>query len=204
MKIKPTYSRRNVFLDIETLALDQANPEGALSALTGRVVCIGLLIDDGQTVLEHSLIDSDELALLRSFWALVRPGDLFVGFNILDFDLPFIRQRCWINSVRPSRRVDLRRYYSADCLDLMQTWCNWHASKYPKLDTLASVLGCGKKNGRGDEVGKWWAAGQLDRIAEYCRNDVRITCKLFHRMMFQSLPDRFKPIEPVSESDRNF
>ncbi len=47
MRILPTPTRRNVVLDIETLSLDPADPQGALSALTGRIVCICLLFDDG-------------------------------------------------------------------------------------------------------------------------------------------------------------
>ncbi len=50
MRIKPTPTRRNVVLDIETLSLDPVDSKGALSALAGRIVCIGMLFDDGVEV----------------------------------------------------------------------------------------------------------------------------------------------------------
>ena len=42
-----TQDRRLVVLDMETVALDSGIPKGALDAMNGHIVCIGLLIDDG-------------------------------------------------------------------------------------------------------------------------------------------------------------
>jgi hypothetical protein len=43
---KATSYRRIAVLDIETIAIDPADTKGALDALTGRIVCAGLLFDD--------------------------------------------------------------------------------------------------------------------------------------------------------------
>jgi 3'-5' exonuclease len=195
MKIKPTATRRNVFLDIETITQDQSDPKGALSGLTGQVVCICALIDDGRQITEHTLIERDESSLLRSFWSLVRDGDVFIGHNVLGFDLPFLRQRSWIRDIRPSRRIDLRRFYSADVLDTQQIFSNWGATKFPGLDSLATALGCGSKSGHGCDVAEWWAKGDLKEIADYCRQDVWITLKVFNRLMFLPIPERFAVLE---------
>jgi hypothetical protein len=64
MRFTPGYNRRNMFIDIETVALNPEDEKGALSAATGRVVCVGLLIDDGHTIDEATLIDADERCLL--------------------------------------------------------------------------------------------------------------------------------------------
>jgi DNA polymerase elongation subunit (family B) len=197
MRITPTPKRRNVVLDIETLSLDPTDSQGALSAMTGRIACIGLLFDDGNSITEESFIDEDERGLLIQFWEHVEQTDLFVGHNVLNFDLPFIRQRSWILDVRPSRRIDLRRFYSKDLLDTMQIWCNWGATKYPSLDGLGEVLGCGCKSGPGSNVADWWSAGNRAAIAEYCREDVRLTYKLFCRLMFRPIPDRFSVLETI-------
>lgn len=191
MKIKPTATRRNVFIDIETVTLDSKDDKGALSAVTGRIVCICLLIDDGSTIREEMLIDHDERTLLEAFWAEVKPHDVFIGYNALDFDLPFIRQRSWILGVRPSRRISLKRYYTEDVIDLMQLWSNWSAAKNVSLDTLGAALGCGGKTGHASDVSDWWAHGELEQIAAYCREDVRLTFRVFNRLMFQPLPDRY-------------
>jgi hypothetical protein len=44
---KPSSRLRHVTLDIETISTQPENLKGALSALTGRVACICMLIDDG-------------------------------------------------------------------------------------------------------------------------------------------------------------
>lgn len=200
MHITPRHNRRNVFLDIETIPLDPADEKGALSAATGRIVCICLLIDDGHDIVEQTFIDTDEEYLLSSFWSMLRPTDVFIGFNILGFDWPFVRQRSWILGVRPSRRVDLRRYYSNDLIDLMQLWTNWGGTKPISLEKLGNVLGIGGKSGHGSEVADWWNSGKLDRIGAYCQDDVRLTYRAFCRMMFAPVSDRYLSATSLKES----
>lgn len=191
MKITPTPTRRFVYLDIETISTDPANAKGALTALSGRLACVCLLIDDGETVVEEAFIDTDEATILEQFWSAVRATDVFLGHNALDFDLPFLRQRSWILGIRPSRRVNLRRYYTEEVIDTMQLWSNWGASKYISLDALAGALGCGAKTGHGSDVAGWWTAGDLEKIAAYCRDDVRLSYQVFCRLMFKPIPERY-------------
>jgi predicted PolB exonuclease-like 3'-5' exonuclease len=191
MRITPTLQRRNVFLDIETVALDPDDDKGALSAASGRIVCICLMIDDGQTIAEEAMIDQDENLIIRRFWDLVYAGDVFIGHNAFGFDLPFVRQRSWILGIRPSRRVDLRRFYTNDVIDTMETWSNWGATKFIGLDKLGGVLAVGGKTAQGSNVASWWANSDLRRIADYCRDDVRLTYRIFCKLMFQELPERY-------------
>jgi predicted PolB exonuclease-like 3'-5' exonuclease len=191
VKISPNSSRRNIFIDIETVTLNQEDPKGALSAASGRIACVCLLIDDGETIIEESLADPDEARIITSFWNLVYAGDVFIGHNAFGFDLPFIRQRSWILGIRPSRRIDLRRYYTNDVIDTMETWSNWGATKFVGLDKLGELLTVGTKTAHGSDVANWWAAGDLNRIADYCREDVRLTYRIFCRLMFQNLPERY-------------
>ena len=83
--------RRTVVVDIETVSVDVRIEKGALDALTGRIVCIGLLVDDGRTITEAAIAHEDELQILTKFWETIQPTDMLVGHNILEFDLPFIR-----------------------------------------------------------------------------------------------------------------
>lgn len=191
MRIRPTPTRRNVVIDIETVSLDPSDAKGALSAVTGRIVCICLLIDDGNEVQELALVGYDEADILNKFWKVIQPEDVFIGFNLLNFDLLFIRQRSWVLGVRPSRKLDLKRFYTTDLIDLMQLWTNWGAQKFVSLGAVAEVLGCGAKNGQGSMVAQWWQEGKADEIAAYCSNDVRVTYLVFLRLMFQAVPKRF-------------
>ena len=116
----PTKYRRVVVLDIETVSLDVADLKGALDALSGRIVCAGLLFDEGDAISERVLLEEDESLLLSQIWSSLRPSDVIVGHNVLEFDLPFIKQRSWIRNIRPTRTLDMRKYYTVDVIDTMQ------------------------------------------------------------------------------------
>ena len=49
----------------------------------------------------------------------------------------------------------------------------------PKLESVAvPTLGCGK-GGDGLQALEWWRLGEVDKIVEYCTEDVRITRDLY-------------------------
>ena len=191
--------RRIVVLDIETVTLDPVNPKGALDALTGRIVCVGLLFDDGKTQVEQALLEEDERDLLVKIWGLLKPTDAIVGHNVLEFDLPFIRQRSWIQNIRPSRAVDLRKFYTVDVIDTMQLWTNWGFKKGVSLDNLAQALGMGQKTGHGTDVAHWWAGREFESIKKYCMEDVRLTHRVYQRLTYQ-LPMNTLPTNVAAPS----
>ena len=176
--------RRTVVVDIETVSVDARIEKGALDALTGRIVCIGLLIDDGRTISETAIAYEDELQILTEFWEAIHPTDVLVGHNVLEFDLPFIRQRSWIFGIRPSRALDMRKFYTQDVQDTMALWSNWGFKKGVTLDALGGALGCGCKSGHGMDVVMWWAIRDLASIKEYCLQDVRLTYRVYCRLIY--------------------
>ena len=178
--------RRTVVLDIETVALDPSDEKGALDAMTGRVVCVGMLIDDGREAKEITFAGEDEARIITGFWNALKPGDAVVGHNVLDFDIRFLQQRSWILGIQPSRTLDTRRYYTADVIDTLQLWTNWSGNKKGvTLDALGSALGCGRKTGEGARVAEWWAVLDIDSIKKYCREDVQLTYRVFCRLTYQ-------------------
>jgi predicted PolB exonuclease-like 3'-5' exonuclease len=200
---KPSSSRRNVVLNVETAFTNPADPNGTLSTQTRRVVSITMLVDDGISIIEHSFVSLDEESVLRQFWEHVNPGDLFIGQNGLEFDLSLVRQRSWVIGIKPSSDIDLRKYYSHDLIDIMYMWSEWSATLRPSLQGLANVLALQGKNARASKVAKWWALGDLDSIAEYCREDVRLTFQVFLKLTFQALPDRYNRSVLLAEEARN-
>lgn len=183
--------RRTVVLDIETVALDPNDEKGALDAMTGRVVCISMLVDVGKAAEEITFAGEDEAHIITGFWDALRPGDVVVGHNVLDFDIRFLQQRSWILGIQPSRTLDTRRYYTAHVIDTLQLWTNWSGNKKGvTLDALGSALGCGSKTGEGAKVAQWWAEHDIDSITKYCRADVQLTYRVFCRLTYQE-PRRF-------------
>jgi hypothetical protein len=189
--------RRTVVLDIETVSLDAADERGALDAMTGRVVCVAMLIDDGEAVTELIFAGENEQLVLAEFWGAIKANDLVVGHNVLDFDLAFLRQRSWILGIQPSRTFDVRRYYTLDVIDTLQLWTNWTGNKKGvTLGALGSVLGCGGKTGAGANVAEWWAKRDVESIKRYCQDDVRLTYRVFCRLTYQ------QPKETALEGDK--
>src|SRR5712692_4659352 len=182
-----TQYRRTVVLDLETVSLDPANSKGALDASTGRIVCEGLLFDDGKGQNEQAIVEEDESKLLAKLWELLKPSDVIVGHNVLEFDLLFLKQRSWIQNIRPTRSLDLRKYYTLDAIDTMQLWTNWGFKKGISLDDLANALGLGQKTGHGTDVAHWWAARDFESIKRYCMEDVRLTYRVYQRLTYQLL-----------------
>ena len=178
--------RRTVVLDIETVALDPSDEKGALDAMTGRVVCVGMLVDDGKAAKEITFAGEDEARIITGFGDALRPGDAVVGHNVLDFDIRFLQQRSWILGIQPSRTLDTRRYYTADVIDTLQLWTNWSGNKKGvTLDALGTALGCGRKTGEGTNVAQWWAERDIDSIKKYCLEDVQLTYRVFCRLTYQ-------------------
>jgi DNA polymerase elongation subunit (family B) len=188
----PATQYRRMVVDIETIPSDPNLARGALDALTGRIICIGMLIDDGACLSEIAIANENESEILKEFWGTIKPTDVLVGHNVLEFDIPFIRQRSWILGIRPSRAMDLRRYYTVDVQDTMQIWTNWGFKKGVTLDALGAALGCGQKIGHGFDVARWWATGDINSIKAYCLEDVRLTYLVYCRLMYQQ-PRIHKP-----------
>ncbi|MBI4523957.1 MAG: ribonuclease H-like domain-containing protein, partial [Deltaproteobacteria bacterium] len=119
------------------------------------------------------------------FWKLVADIFLFVGHNILDFDLRFIYQRSVINRIKPSRGIPFARYRSAPVFDTMHEWTKWGRDSVG-LDALAKALGLEspKANLDGSHVYDYHRVGRHPEIYEYCCRDVETVRRIYRRMTF--------------------
>ena len=103
---------------------------------------------------------------LPQLWPLLERTDLLVGYNSNAFDIPL-----------------LNRYYPGDLtkirsLDLMVE-VQEVLGRRLRLQSLAeATLGRGK-GGDGLQSVVWWQEGKVDKVREYCLEDVRITRELF-------------------------
>lgn len=151
----------------------------ALDALTGRVLCIGLLQGGKFTMLD----DTDEANLLSDFWLrVVMPGRRMIGFNIFLFDLPFLVRRSWKHGLRPSRNILSRnRFWNDDFVDLREVWQMGDRQSHGSLDSIAKHFGIGQKIGNGKDFSKLWATDRPKAI-EYLQNEMQITSAIAQRM----------------------
>jgi hypothetical protein len=148
----------------------------------GRILCIAYAFDDGPV----QALSGDEEDVLRQFWELARDADLFVGHNVMDFDLRFIYQRSVVCKVRPSRNLNFARYRSDPIYDTMREWVKW-ANATVGLEHVALALGLPtpKEGIDGSQVFEFYKAGKTDEIVEYCKRDVETTRAVYRRMTFK-------------------
>lgn len=160
----------------------------ALHANTGKVAMIGIIQDDKFAAMITNG-EKDEAKVLNTFWGLamgaIRLGISVVGFNILEFDLPFLVRRSWKLKVHvPIDAGDLARRYPAWnplFLDLMQLWNL--GNRYPdkgtsSLNDLAKYFGLPPKLGKGKDFHKMSKEQQV----AYCEQDLRLVRDLDERM----------------------
>lgn len=156
----------------------------ALKGEYGRILCIGY-IKETDSVITQGVITGSEPEILEKFWDVARDVNLFIGYNILDFDLKFIIQRSIIDKVKPSREFDFARYRSYPIYDVMHEWAMWSRDTVG-LDTLTIALGfeSPKTELDGSKVYDYHIAGRDQEIFDYCMRDVEATRKIYNRMNF--------------------
>jgi hypothetical protein len=177
---------------------------GALSATTGRVLSIAVHVGPipglefpglGPEISEHAFgIDMDgfeqpEKRALLDFLSLMKDFDCdcdeLVGHNLIGFDLPFIFQRCLVHGIQARPLVNLAEYNVRGVFDTMHRW--WlGAKRHVSLDDVAWALGIESSKTadvEGSKVFDLYQAGKLDQIREYNLNDVRVTRKIYERMV---------------------
>ena len=177
---------------------------GALSATSGRIVCLavhvapvpgmqieGLEITPSENVfgIDADGFEVDEKRALTGFLNLLKDfdpdTDEIVGHNILGFDLPFIFQRCLVNNINVRPFIDLSEFRVRGVFDTMHHW--WLGSKrFVSLDDIAWALGIESSKtaeAEGSKVFEMYQADKLAEIREYNLNDVRLTRKVYERMV---------------------
>jgi hypothetical protein len=176
---------------------------GSLSATSGRIVSIAVHegpiagFDFGVEQRSREVVfgiteageEQEEKKSLLSFLEFMKDFDCdtdeIVGHNLLGFDLPFIYQRCLVNGVTARPFVDLSEYRVRGVFDTMHAW--WlGAKRFVSLDDIAWALGIESSKtatAEGSKVFELYQAGKLAEIREYNLNDVRVTRKVYERMV---------------------
>jgi DNA polymerase elongation subunit (family B) len=191
-----------LFFDIETVPTEQSLQHSglleaqmqldeaeiikrlSLSAATARILCLAYALEPPADS-PVAVLGGDEREILQGFWKLATETNLFVGHNVLDFDLRFIHQRSMIHQIKPSRELPFARFRSAPIFDTMHEWSKW-GREHVSLDLLARALGIPspKECLDGSKVYPYYRAGKLAEICEYCKCDVDTVRQVYRRLTF--------------------
>jgi hypothetical protein len=177
---------------------------GSLSATSGRILSIAVHegpiagVDFGvEQPLSERVFgisedgeEQDEKKALLAFLDYIKSFDAdtdeLVGHNILSFDLPFIFQRCLVHCISAKPLVDLTDYRVRGVFDTMRQWWLGDRRARVSLDDIAWALGIESSKTadvEGSKVYDLYHAGKLDAIREYNLNDVRVTRKVYERIV---------------------
>lgn len=154
----------------------------------GRILCIGYAENDDEVkVLDGS---QNEAEMLQCFWDIAKDKNLFIGHNVMDFDLKFIFQRSIILGVKPPRKhrdMSFARYRNNPIYDTMHEWSKWGSGKVG-LEQLAMSMGIPTpKDGiDGSQVYDFYRAGKVQEILDYCKRDVDTTREVYKKMNYEN------------------
>ncbi len=166
----------------------------ALSATTGRVICIAYYSPEKRATRVVGVGDSvTEQDLLQEFWSqyerMRKSKRRMAGLNIIGFDLPFLVRRSWIQGVdvpaSAFERWKHRINWSDVFLDIRQEWLlgEYGQGTRSSFDHIASAFGTpGKTDGvTGADFARLWTENN-ELARQYVANDVQQPALWLERM----------------------
>ncbi|PIN98179.1 MAG: hypothetical protein COT90_05460 [Candidatus Diapherotrites archaeon CG10_big_fil_rev_8_21_14_0_10_31_34] len=177
-----------IIIDIETcpielegyLELSETDKKKLLNPIDSRTVAIGLRHGSKNIVIQ----DENEKLMLEEFWKEIKNfigKDLkkkIVGFNLKEFDLPFLVTRSFINNVKIfpfkiKEIIDLREKVSAFRYGFTRG----------KLKEFGEALDIELHEMDGSMVAEECIKGNMEKIKEYLNKDLEITDKMLKRII---------------------
>jgi uncharacterized protein YprB with RNaseH-like and TPR domain len=157
----------------------------------GRLLCVGLAVDDDEPTIcyDEGLTDTPRLLdeVAAAWNDALRRGNgraVICGHNVAAFDLPWI----WRLAVKHRHLLAASlpwRKWGDGYADTMQMWSLTNPQERVSLAKIARFLGIGGKDEglTGAEVWPAYQRGEHDRIARYCAGDVRLVREVYWAMM---------------------
>lgn len=181
-------------------AADDRYRKTSFDGAAGQICVIGVAFDDEPPVTFWSPRLENELNCISSFYKLLndhfepsrdrRP--VFIGHNLVGFDLRFLYQRSVMLGIRPPVWLPINpKPWDESVFDTMTAWAGF--GNRVSLDKLCRSFGIA---GKGSEIGeeidgsKVWdfvQAGRIADVAKYCAGDIERTREIHKRLTFQSV-----------------
>ena len=184
----------------ENVALENYKKTG-LTGLHGEICSIAYAVNDGD-IKALTRVGESETELLAAFWEdvyrdvhAVTAGDPnwprieWIGFNCLEFDLRFLKQRCLVRDIKPIYPIPADdRHGNGKVFDLMKEWAGFRG--YVKQSELVEAFGIEKPDWidedileiDGSKIWELYREQEFGLITEYNRLDVHYVRELYRRM----------------------
>lgn len=176
--------------DKKPALVKEAVTKTALDGAYGQVCCIGWAFD-AQPAKASVAKDIGERDLIEEFlgeaerYVQAKRGHAptIVGHNVVNFDIRFIWQRAIVLGIRmPGWFPRDPKPWGHETFDTMTAFAGIRGMV--GLDKLCEALGIeGKGDIDGSMIGDLWAAGEIERVVEYCKADVERARTIHRRML---------------------
>lgn len=180
-------------------AIEEAWLKTSFDGGLGMIACIGIAIDDNKPYKFYSedwlnnetkiiqeafaYLDENRKKVTNTSKTSIETNMVFVGHNLVGFDLQFLRKRCVVLGIKPPNYMPFNvKPWDQTVYDTM---IQWDSKNFVKLEKLAKILKAGTKGGiDGSQVWPMVRDGKIKDVADYCINDVEITRNIFNKMNF--------------------
>ena len=146
----------------------------------GRIACLSYGIwKDGEMQIQ-TISDSDEVTMLKKIANLFHKADsaglIPTGWNIKNFDVPWIVRRLLINGIQVPDCLSSyeKKPWEMNIFDMKEMW---KSSSSLDVSFEEACFGMGiptpKDDIDGSQVHSTFYAGEIDRVTTYCEKDVK-------------------------------
>ncbi len=177
--------------DLKILSFDLEN-----SISTGRILCICCAIREGIDDISFKVLRGVESDILMEFIRLVKAEDpdILTGYNIDNYDIPYIRKRMALNGMGDS--LELGRNLSPVTEDkfmgwnckgrvIVDAWWQVKKEKRPKRESLSYVstkfLDVHKLDVDSSRMDEEWERDS-EKVIEYCKRDAELPILLMEKL----------------------
>lgn len=197
-RLKVQWSRKANFLRRDSHLTDEElfHERAGIYAEFGKIVCVavGKYVSDeagGIGLKTKVYFDDDEVELLKNFKKMVEKFDPFTlrfcAHNGREFDYPYLCRRMLINAIPLPAVLNLtgKKPWEVAHLDTMELWKFGDYKHFTSLDLLAALfhIPSSKNSIDGSQVNYVYHHDKdLEKIAEYCREDVVVLAQLFLKL----------------------
>lgn len=151
---------------------------------TLRIIAVGYAIGDDEPVILTSYTCS-EVEMLQHIWMAMELNRPWVTFNGLRFDIPAIVARSMLLGVRPTCKVDWRRFGNSQMCDLMEVLSLGGLRKWKGLKKVAPLYGIDVPVTEvdGSDVFSLYQANDWEAISRYLASDIEVTRALYRKLV---------------------
>ncbi len=145
---------KEVVLDIETQnTFQEVGGYHTDKLLISVIGCYFYETDSYEAFEEHEL---------PALWSRLEHTDRIIGYNSKHFDLPVMNNYY---------SGDFLKFNNLDLLEEIQKALGFRL----KLDDVAAATVGHRKSGYGLQAVEWWKQGEIQKIKDYCLQDVKVT-----------------------------